>query len=190
MANEEVLVADAPCNDLVVTNKGLYYTDPANKKLHFVTLDGTKTEVDSGIAAPNGLIVSPDQTLLHVADSEGRFTYSFSIAEDGTLLHKQEYGYLHAPDATTRTAADGMSMDVNGNLYVATSVGLQILDPLGRVNQILPKPQNAFLSNVAFGGPERNVLVVTCGDKVYRRKVNAVGSVSWETPTKPPKPGL
>jgi len=79
---------------------------------------------------------------------------------------------------------------MNGHLYVATSLGIQILDQPGRVNQILAKPQNAFLSNIAFGGPERDLLYATCGDKVFRRKVNAKGSVSWEKPTKPPKPGL
>jgi sugar lactone lactonase YvrE len=155
-----------------------------------VNWEGGQIEVDSGIAAPNGLIVSPDQTLLHVADSEGRFTYSFSILEGGHLANKQTYGHLHTPDETSRSSADGMSMDVQGNLYVATSLGVQILDPLGRVNQILLKPQPEFLSNVAFAGPERNVLVVTCGGRVYRRKVNARGSVSWEAPIKPPKPGL
>ncbi|MCU0721246.1 MAG: gluconolactonase, partial [Pirellula sp.] len=71
-----------------------------------------------------------------------------------------------------------------------TAMGIQILDQLGRVNQILNKPQNAFLSNVCFGGADRDWMWVTCGDKVYRRKVAAKGVVSWENPTKPPKPGL
>ncbi len=188
--HEEVLLSDSTCNDLVVTMKGIYFTDPANKRIQYLTFDGKKREVDSGLAAPNGLVVSPDQTLLHVADSDGRFTYSYTIQEDGSLANRQEYGHLHITDASSKTQADGMKTDVNGNLYVATSIGLQILDPLGRVNQILPKPQNAFLSNVGFGGKDRNILVVTCGDKVYRRKVNARGNVSWEAPIKPPKPGL
>ena len=186
----EVLAENSPCNDLVVYQGGLFYTDPSTTRIFHVGFDGTKKEVDSGISLVNGLIVSPDQTLLHVADSDGRFTYSFQIQSDGSLRYKQEYGYLHTPDATTRSAADGMTMDMNGHLYVATSLGIQILDQPGRVNQILAKPQNAFLSNIAFGGPERDLLYATCGDKVFRRKVNAKGSVSWEKPTKPPKPGL
>lgn len=186
----EVLAENSPCNDLVVYQGGLFYTDPSTKRIFHVGFDGTKKEVDSGISLGNGLIVSPDQTLLHVADSDGRFTYSFQIQPDGSLRYKQEYGYLHTPDATTRSAADGMTIDMNGHLYVATSLGIQILDQPGRVNQILAKPQNAFLSNIAFGGPERDLLYATCGDKVFRRKVNAKGSVSWEKPTKPPKPGL
>jgi gluconolactonase len=186
----EVLAENSPCNDLVVYQGGLYYTDSTNKKVFHLSFDGKKQEVDSGIALPNGLIVSPDQSLLHVSDSEGRFIYSFQIQPDGTLKYKQEYGYLHTPDATTKSAADGMTIDVNGHVYVATSLGIQVIDQPGRVNQILSKPQNAFLSNIVFGGKGRDMLYATCGDQVYRRKLNAIGSVSWEQPTKPPKPGL
>ena len=186
----EVLVDNAPCNDLVVYQSGIYYTDPANKKLFHVSLDGVRQEVDSGISYGNGLIVSPDQTLLHVADSDGRFTYSFQIQPDGKLAYKQEYGYLHTPDATSRSSADGMAMDSNGYLYVATTLGIQIIDQPGRVNQIISKPQSAFLSNIKFGGPKRNYLYATSSDKVYRRKINATGVASWEPPVKPPKPGL
>lgn len=187
---EEVLVADTTCNDLTATMKGIYYTDPANKRIMFLSYSGENRVVDTGLAAPNGLTASPDQSWLHVADSEGRFTYCFAIGADGSLSDRQEYGHLHINDTSSRTQADGMKTDVNGNLYVATNIGLQVLDPLGRVNQILPKPHTGFLSNVGFGGKDRNVLFVTCGDKVFRRKVNARGSVGWETPTSPPKPGL
>jgi sugar lactone lactonase YvrE/enterochelin esterase-like enzyme len=186
----EVIAENCPCNDLVVYQHGIYYTDPSNKKIFHLSFDGKKQEVDSGIALGNGLIVSPDQTLLHVADTDGRFTYSFQIQNDGTLKYKQEYGYLHTPDATSRSAADGMTMDNNGYLYVATALGIQVIDQPGRVNQIISKPQRAFLSNVAFGGPNRDYLYATCGDKVFRRKTNAKGNVSWEAPIKPPKPGL
>lgn len=187
---EHVVIDNATCNDLIVYQGGIYYTDPANKKLHHVSFDGKRQEVDSGISYGNGLTVSPDQTLLHVADSDGRFTYSFQIQPDGKLAYKQEYGYLHTPDATSKSSADGMAMDLNGYLYVATALGIQIVDQPGRVNQIISKPQDAFLSNVSFGGPNRDILYVTCSDKVYRRKVNAKGSIAWEAPTKPPKPGL
>ena len=69
------------------------------------------------------------------------------------------------------TGADGMTVDIDGRLYVTTQLGLQVLDPLGRVNLVIAKPQNAWLSNVVFGGPDLDTLYVTCGDKVYRRRV-------------------
>ncbi len=53
---EEVLVRDAPCNDLVVLPNGLYYTDPGAKKIWFVTFEGERKVVDEGIDLANGLI--------------------------------------------------------------------------------------------------------------------------------------
>lgn len=187
---EEVLVNDAPCNDLVVLPHGLYYTDHTNRKIWYVSREGQRKEVDTGIAFPNGLIVSPDHTLLHVADSKGMFTYSFQIQENGDLKYKQEYGHLHCPDGTSESGADGMSMDTEGRLYVATKLGVQVLDQPGRVNLIINKPSPAFLSNIVLGGPDGGWLLATCGGNVYRRHLQAQASYSWQAPTAPPKPGL
>jgi sugar lactone lactonase YvrE/enterochelin esterase-like enzyme len=188
--SREVILEDAPCNDCVVLPQGGYYTDPANKRVWHVDGEGIRTLVDEGIERPNGLITSPDQTLLHVSDTRGRFVYSFQIQSDGTLAHKQVYGHLHIPDDALESGADGMAIDTEGRLYVTTRVGLQVLDPLGRVHLILRRPQEAWLSNVVFGGPARDMLYVTCGDKVFRRKVKATGVDPWAAPVMPPRPGL
>ncbi len=188
--NEESVVENAPCNDLIVLRRGGYYTDPANKKVWYVDRDGIRTLVDEGIERPNGIIASPDQTLLLVSDTAGRFVYSFQIQPDGSLKHKQKYGHLHIPDDVLQSGADGMTVDTEGRVYVTTRVGLQVLDQLGRVHLILDKPQDAWLSNVVFGGPNLDTLYVTCGDKVYRRKVKATGVVPWQSPQPPPKPRL
>ena len=62
-------------------------------------------------------------------------------------------------------------------------------DQAGRVNCIIPTP-NRKVSNVAFGGPKFDTLYATCGDKVYRRKTQATGVLSWQAPVLPPKPRL
>jgi len=178
-------------NDLVLLADGNgYFTDPAHKQVWRFTPDGKKSVVDTGIERPNGIIVSPDQTLLTVADSVGRFTYSFQIQTDGTLTAKQTYGWLHRADQATRSGADGMTVDTNGNLYVCTPIGLQVLDQPGRVNVILNKPHAGPLANVVFGGPNLETLYVTAGDKVFRRKINARGVFPFQPPIMPPKPGL
>lgn len=189
--NEEVVVEDAPCNDLVILHNGTgYYTDPGNKKVWYFNTDGEKRLVDEGIERPNGVIVTTDQTFLIVADTSGRFTYSFQIQPDGSLTHKQEYGWLHIDDRQLQSGADGMTVDTEGRTYVTTRVGLQVLDQPGRVHLILDKPQSAWLSNVVFGGPDLQTLYVTCGDKVYRRRVKATGVVPSRAPLTPPKPRL
>ena len=187
---EEVLVKEAPCNDLVVLPHGLYYTDPGAKKVFYVTFDGARKEVDTGLEFANGLICSADQAFLYVADSRSMFTYSYQIAADGTLQNKQTYGYLHANYGSGNAWADGMAVDTQGNLYVACDNGIQILDQLGRVNLILSKPQPGPLANCKLAGPDRSYLYVAAGDKIFRRKLKAIGTAPWEAAIKPPKPGL
>ncbi len=186
----DVVVDGIKGNDLVLLSNGTgYCTDPDNRKIFYFTIKGDKKEVDSGIEFPNGVMTSPDQTLLTVANSRGRFCYSFQIQPDGTLGAKQEYGWLHVTDHL-QTGADGMAVDTEGRMYVTTALGVQVMDQLGRVNLILNKPKDAWLSNVIFGGPKRDVLYVTCGDSVFKRRIKATGVDPWKDPVKPPKPGL
>jgi len=182
---------DVNSNDLVVNRNGeIYFTDPGNKQVWFVGKGGEKRVVDKGIAQPNGIALTPDQSLLLVADTRGQFVYSFQIQADGSLAHKQRYFHLHMPDGATESGADGMTVDTNGMLYVTTSAGLQFCDQAGRVNGIISKPQKAWLSNVAFGGRDLSDLYVTCGDKVYRRKSKTGGVLCWKEPVMPRAPRL
>jgi sugar lactone lactonase YvrE/enterochelin esterase-like enzyme len=183
-------------NDLVVAHNGnLYVTHPlANKgetsKVWLIRPDGTKQEVDSGgVRFANGIALSPDQSLLYVADYRSHWIYSYQVQPDGTLAHKQRYYWLHVPDADDQSSADGMRADRDGRLYVATKMGIQVCDQAGRVNCILPTP-NGRVSNVCFGGPNFDILYATCGDKVFKRQLKVSGPPSWSDPIKPAAPKL
>ena len=67
MGKVSVIAEDIAGNDLVVAHNGnLYVTDPGSteKKVWLIRPDGTKQEVDSGgLRYPNGIALSPDQTL-------------------------------------------------------------------------------------------------------------------------------
>ncbi|MBI1178856.1 gluconolactonase [bacterium] len=188
--DREVIIEDVNSNDCLATQDGGYFTDPTNKRVYFVNAAGEARVVDEGIAFPNGIALSPDRTLLYVADTRGGFVYSFQAQPDGSLKYKQEFFHLHVPYGATDSGADGMTVDTEGHLYVATRMGVQVCDQPGRVNLIISKPQNAWLSNVVFGGPKLDELYATCGDKVFKRRINAKGVISWQDPIKPPKPGL
>jgi sugar lactone lactonase YvrE len=75
---------------------------------------------------------------------------------------------------------------------VATKLGIQVLDQLGRVHFILehPHPQRKKLSNVVFGGAALDTLYVTASDRVYKRRLKATGVVPSRGVIMPPKPGL
>ena len=97
---------------------------------------------------------------------------------------------MHVPDDKRDSGADGATVDTEGRTYLTTRMGLQVFDQPGRCHIILSKPQDAWLSNVVFGGPNLDTLYVTCGDKVYRRKISATGVVPSRAVVKPPKPRL
>jgi sugar lactone lactonase YvrE/enterochelin esterase-like enzyme len=183
-------------NDLVVASNGnIYVTNPPPgnsndpSKIWLIKPNGEKKEVDTGLRFSNGITLSPDQTLLYVADMRSHWVYSFQIQPDGTLQHKQRYYWLHVPDTADDSGADGMRVDRDGRLYVATRMGIQVCDQAGRVNAIIPTP-NGRVSNLTFGGENGDILFATCGDKVYKRKLKVKGAHAWAAPNKPAPPRL
>jgi sugar lactone lactonase YvrE/enterochelin esterase-like enzyme len=192
-----VTIADGIAgNDLVVAHNGnIYVTNPPPpnsseaSKVWLIKPGGEKITVDTGLRFANGIALSPDQTLLYVADYRSHWVYSYQVQADGSLQHKQRYYWLHEADSADDSAADGLRVDRDGRLYVATRLGIQVCDQAGRVNAILPTP-NGRVSNIAFGGEKFDVLYATCGDKVYKRKLKVSGAQSWAAPIKPAAPRL
>lgn len=181
-------------NDLVVRHDGGIYATapfdtPGNSKVYYVSPKGEKKVVDQGLKFANGVCLSPDQSLLYVADSRSHWVYSYQVRPDGSLAHKQKYFHLHVPDTADDSGADGLRVDRDGRLWVATNMGLQVCDQAGRVNCIIPTP-NRRVANLTFGGPEFDTLYVAAGDKVYSRKVKVKGVVSYQAPIKPAAPRL
>ncbi len=198
-ANENVtVIADSISgNDLVVANNGnIYVTSPDGtvnpSKLYLIRPNGEKVVVDEGLKFANGVTLSPDQTQLYVTESASHWVWIYKINPDGTLTYKQHYGWLHEPDSQENAWSDGLRCDTAGRVYITSTLGIQITDQLGRVNAILPLPPspNFRTSNVCFGGKDFNILYVSMGDKVYRRKLNTRGANTFELPIKPANPRL
>lgn len=182
-------------NDLVVRHDGgVYVTHPGwdgkePSKVWYVSPKGEKKVVDTGLKFSNGLTLSPDQSLLYVADSRTHWVYSYQIQPDGSLAHKQKYYHLHQPDTADDSGADGLRVDRDGRLYVATRLGIQVCDQAGRVNCIVPTP-NGKVSNFTFGGSNFDTIFATCGDRVYQRKLKVKGVNGHDAPFKPAAPRL
>ena len=186
---ESVIAEEVESNDLVVSNQGtIYFTDPRNKQVWFISAQGEKRVVDTGIAFPNGILLTPDQSLLVVADTRGRDLFSLQITSNGSLEAKQRYYGMYIPDGEIDSGADGMTVDTKGRIYVTSRFGLHVFDQMGRVVGFISKPENKWLSNVVFGGKELDLLFVTCEDKVYSRKTKARGVLFFQNPVVTPKP--
>ncbi|HEX6427918.1 MAG TPA: SMP-30/gluconolactonase/LRE family protein [Niastella sp.] len=189
-----IVVDSFPGNDLVVAGNGNIYVtvpDGAAKpgKIYLIKPNGEKGVVDEGLKYPNGITLSPDQTQLYVAESASHWIWIYKILPDGKLAYKQRYGWLHVPDTDENAWPDGLKCDTAGRVYTTTRLGIQVLDQIGRVNAIIPVPSGSP-SNCCFGGADFNILYVSCGDKVYRRKLKVRGSNTFENPHKPVTPKL
>lgn len=194
---KETVIADNQTgNDIAVAKNGNVYITAPNgvsnpSKLYLIRPNGEKVEVDEGLKFANGLTLSPDQTQLYVTESASHWVWVYQIQPDGRLSHKQKYGWLHVRDTDENAWSDGLKCDRDGRVYVTTLSGIQVLDQTGRVNAILPVPKTkGQVSNLCFGGPNFDVMYITCVDKVYRRKVKVKGANTFDTPNKPAAPKL
>jgi predicted alpha/beta superfamily hydrolase len=171
-----------------------YYAINANTfhKGELTLLKNNKTFiVDSGLNNPFGLALTPDHTQLYVTETNSHWVWIYNINPDGTLSNKQHYGWLHVPDTAENAHPQGIKVDRDGRVYVATNMGIQVLDQTGRVNAILPLPIHTGQPvQLCFGGPNFDVLYVSCGDKIFRRKLKVKGLNDFDPPIKPAKPHL
>lgn len=184
----EVVAEGFSGKDLTVRHTGtIYVSEPSGNQgeqghVWLVLRDGFTQIVDTGLQSPVGLALSPDQTLLYVADSNTNRVYSFQIQADGSLADKRPCFALSQSEDANDSGVDGLKVDTEGRLYAATKRGIQICDPTGAARCILPLP-NHQVSDLAFGGAERNLLYATCGDKLYKRKMRIRGAPSFLPPS-------
>jgi len=179
---ETVLAEKIGTNDLAVTRDGrVYFT--GNGKGQVSLFDPTTkavTAVDVGsIVNPNGIGLSPDQKTLIVSDYGGVKVWTFAVQADGTLTDKKAAMTMKAPEKKPDVAGgDGMAIDAAGRAYVTTALGLQVFEPSGELLGVLPKPKAGSLISCTFGGKDLDYLYVSCGDTIYRRKMNVKGAVA------------
>jgi sugar lactone lactonase YvrE len=108
-------------NEIVVDGRGNIYVNGgtdfhpeegvAPGVIALVKPDGTVRKVAEDIAFPNGMVVTPDNSTLIVAESfAGRLT-AFDIATDGGLSNRRVWA---------EHSGDGMSMDADGAIWCQT----------------------------------------------------------------------
>jgi enterochelin esterase family protein len=174
-------------NDLVITPEGyIYVTETGLQQITFIdSKSGAVWVADHGIKGPNGIALSPDGGTLAVSEYNGGNVWAFRLESDGTLSGKAPYMSLRlpidpkgefrsgeAPPYQAASKGDGMSTDWRGRYYVTSALGVQVFDPTGRLCGVVSKPQpSAPLTSCTVGGPHRDTLFVTNGDKIFSRKL-------------------
>ena len=117
------------------------------------------------------LAVAPDYRFCVTGEENTHHLISTVIDKRGKMLYSEPFYYLHDLSNGIAQQSGNMAFDTNGNLYVATQMGVQVADHNGRVRAILSLPAGRVHS-LAFSG---NYLYVLCGDKLFVRKMKAEG---------------
>ncbi len=188
----ETIAQDVQPNDMVITDSGfIYFTETQKKQVTVVDVKTKAVRVgDTGLAGPNGISLSPDQGTLAVSESQGQFVWAYRINPDGALDAKSPYMTLRRPidpkgefkaselpPYLPRSSGDGMTSDTLGRYYVTSALGIQVFDPTGRLCGVVDKPlADKSITSCVLAGAQRDLLYVTSGDKIFRRKVRATGN--------------
>jgi sugar lactone lactonase YvrE len=110
-----------PWNEIVVDGRGNAYINNAGFEfpggefapgtIALLTPDGTARQVADGIAFPNGMAVTPDNSTLIVAESYGKKLTAFDIAADGNLSNQRVWADLNGG------VPDGICVDAEGAVW-------------------------------------------------------------------------
>lgn len=108
-------------NDVCLDLEGnIYFTDPAGSSVenpigsvYRITTDGEVTQLDTGLAYPNGLAVNPEQTKLFVAETGPNRLLVYDLQQDGTVTNKRIVIQFDTP------TLDGIMFDEFGRLWIA-----------------------------------------------------------------------
>ncbi|MGA9800070.1 MAG: alpha/beta hydrolase-fold protein [Terriglobales bacterium] len=186
--DEKVVAENVVAKDIAITAQGtLYFTDPVQKTVGYIDAKRhVRVVYDGGeIALPSGLALSPDQAMLIVSDGQARFSWSFQIAPDGSLMNGEPYYRLEMPEAGWMSGVQGVVEDSAGQVYFATPIGVQYCEANGRVAGILNPPEHGAITDLVFAGRNSDWLYVAENGKLFRRPVKVTGT--WvDAPVKPP----
>ena len=171
-------------NDLVVDPEGgIYFTDPlfrapqplpqGGQYVYYIAGDGTVSRVTEDLAAPNGIGLSPDAKRLYVCPSRQSKMLVYDVLGPGKLSAPREFCDLKQPSGKSNTGADGIVLDMKGNVYITTHLGVQIYSPAGEYLGVVQFPQQP--ANVCFGGKDWKTMYVTARTGVYSVRMPIAG---------------
>jgi gluconolactonase len=116
---------------------------------------------------PNGLAFSPDERRLYIVDTRRRHIRVFEVGEGATLSGGDVFASCDAG------SFDGIRLDDTGRIWAAAHDGLHCFDPDGTLIGKLHIPET--VSNLTFGGIQRNHLFITATSSLYSLRVNVTG---------------
>jgi gluconolactonase len=104
------------------------------------------------------------------------------VNADGTISNGRKFAKLFSTENVLdrkgrSSSADGMAIDKQGNLYVATYYGVQIFNDRGVFVGMINLP--SFPVSVCFGDADMKTLYIVSYSKVYKIRTNREGFVNY-----------
>ena len=175
-------------NDLTIdSDANIYFTDPryGNRDNMETTVEGVYFHgngvreengekvvytyiacIDADLVRPNGIVLSPDESILYVADNGANYIYAYDIEEPGKVKNKRVFGRINDGRGG---GSDGMCVDQQGRLYATGHKKVWVFEPTGElVATIDVGPQT---TNVTFGA-DGKTLYITANKGLYRIKLD------------------
>jgi gluconolactonase len=179
-------------NDVVKMKNGvLFFTDPPygfrkfddapQKEIPFngvyrMAKDGTVTAIEKELTRPNGVALSPDESVLYAAQSEGSkaIINAYTLDKDGHVTGKKLFADL--TDLVSKEAPgapDGLTVAADGTVFATGPGGVIVLSKDGkRLGRIWDGKQTA---NCKFGD-DGKTLYMTSHNMLARIRLNIKGA--------------
>jgi gluconolactonase len=166
-------------NDLARYKDGsVYMTDPeyggtpnAEKEMNYrgvfrVMPNGETRLITKDFEQPNGIGFSPDFKSMYVADSGRDEIRKFVLNDAGEVVSASVFYKVSVNDGN---AFDGIKVDVAGNVYASGRRGVTVINAAGVKVDFVGTNENT--TNIAFGGPSKTTLFITCPTTVRKMEV-------------------
>ena len=197
---------DGPNDVITYAKGGFYFTDPQftmeaekfqpGRAVYYVSPEGkiTRLTEPNEFAMPNGILLSPDGKTLYinncyddedwypVKSEKDNFIWAYDVNADGTISNGRKFAKLFLIESVLdrkgrSSSADGMAIDKQGNIYVATYYGVQIFSNKGEFVGMINLP--SFPVSLCFGDSDMKTLYIVSYSKVYKIRTNMEGSVNY-----------
>jgi gluconolactonase len=173
-------------NDVVVAKPGdIFFTDPYSTAMAgprelpysgvFRVVPGQSEPIliDDCIGWPNGLALSPDESIFYVNDTSAQNIIAYQLNADRSTSRIGVFATLDTSHGNG--SPDGMKVDIEGNVYLTGPGGIWVLDKSGAPIAILLMPEH--IGNLCFGMEDNSSLIITASASVYTLKVKIPGVV-------------
>ena len=155
------------CNEIVVDGRGNVYVNgggferPGQQPagiIALVTPDGAVRQVADGLNFPNGMAVTPDNSTLLIAESQGRKLTAFAIAADGSLSKRRVWADLG------EGVPDGICLDADQAVWYADVPNRRCVRVRegGAVLQTINLDRGGFAC--MLGGADRRTLFIVAAE--------------------------